>query len=1428
MNNRLLATGLALLLGLMALPAESGTQTRSSSFEYDPASGLLTKEIIEPNDPKLCLVTEYQYDPYGNKETVTTRNCDGSPGEAVAPSNAPATVNATATYTCPAGTTLTGTSCIPGAETAALSYTCPTGYTLSGTTCTRTVTATTLYSCPSDYTLSGTTCTSTVAATYNPQTVLFILTDGGSFTRTTQTNRCKSLGGVADWSSLQCIRLAYYSCPTGYTLSGTSCSLTVPATSSLSCPSGYTLSGTTCTSIVTATAVYSCPVNYTLTGTTCYPTAGAATPATATYSCPEGQTLSGTSCTTNANDAVIVSRTTRSTYDARGQFAETTTNALGHEERREYDPKFGGIIRLTGPNGLVTTWTYDGLGRKKTETRADGTSTTWNYLPGNTDGPANTDIKYTIQTQISGSGDTYDYYDLLGRKLVGSRRDFTGNAWIDEGRVEYDALGRVVKSYLPHERSTFANAKYATATYDLIGRPAMQTAADGSRVEIEYAGLVQTVYQAPNASTARKIVKTTTRNVLGQTVKIVDALNYKLEYTYDAFGNLETTTDHAQNVTRLYYDPRGRKTRMDDPDMGTWYYHYNALGELVRQVDAKSQTVAMAYDVLGRMLTRHEADLNSTWVYDTAAMGIGKLAAASADNGYRREHTYDAKGRLESTATTIDNLATPYTTRVTYDAYSRVDTQTYPTGFAVKNVYNSVGYLTSVVNATAQTTVYWRADTMDAAGHLLTQTYGNNLSITQTYYDTTGRLKTQLALDAQAIKRQDMYYDYDTLGNLKTRNDGVSGLGELFTYDDLNRLDSATVNSGGISAASYVRYDAIGNITCKSDISACGASTPNYTYNASGPNSIRPHAVAGITGTLNGFANPTFDYDANGNMIGGAGRTIRWTSFNIPEEITSCAGGNAANCKTTTFLYNPEHERTIEHQADGSTVHVLSPRYDTGLHFEKRVKADGSIEYEHYLYAGGLMFGKYITHTNAAGTAIQSTDMAGTQRDRVIEYYLKDHLGSITALVNGDANPAFLADGMTPNPEAGKYAVKFLSYDVWGKKRYPDGVPDPTGALNNPDMYHGYTGHEMLDEVGLIHMNGRLYDPVLGRFVSADFMIQSPDNLQSYNRYTYAWNNPLAGTDPSGQVWCIPCIGAIIGALSAGAQSNWDLTAMVQGAIVGGLAGWAGGAVGTAVSGSIGGTTGAIIGGMAGGAAAGLVSGVSYSAMGYNVDIGQAMALGALAGGVAQGVTQGMDMPPMVGQLAGGAAVSYVTGEDPMNGIARAFVVTAVSAMAQMAMASGDGKVQINRDSGVMDSAPKDGQGHQFAVKPNSLTGRLLGIVLGDPYEHYFVTNEKGDIYQATPGAKSGLASGKFLDDLQGREYVMSKETFDPANLANVGNKPYGLWGDKYVCTTFGRAVVGGANYNLAPGQMIFNASGGFRPEILNYDYSIYGSKRVK
>lgn len=97
------------------------------------------------------------------------------------------------------------------------------------------------------------------------------------------------------------------------------------------------------------------------------------------------------------------------------------------------------------------------------------------------------------------------------------------------------------------------------------------------------------------------------------------------------------------------------------------------------------------------------------------------------------------------------------------------------------------------------------------------------------------------------------------------------------------------------------------------------------------------------------------------------------------------------------------------------------------------------------------------------------------------------------------------------------------SFDAWGRRRNPTNWTY-TGLPTTFLFDRGYTGQacpelcrrEHLDKFALINMNGRVYDPIVGRFLSADPFVQSPGNSQSYNRYSYCMNNPLAGTDPSG------------------------------------------------------------------------------------------------------------------------------------------------------------------------------------------------------------------------------------------------------------------------------------------------------------------------
>ncbi|MCK9910093.1 RHS repeat-associated core domain-containing protein, partial [Microbacteriaceae bacterium K1510] len=109
-----------------------------------------------------------------------------------------------------------------------------------------------------------------------------------------------------------------------------------------------------------------------------------------------------------------------------------------------------------------------------------------------------------------------------------------------------------------------------------------------------------------------------------------------------------------------------------------------------------------------------------------------------------------------------------------------------------------------------------------------------------------------------------------------------------------------------------------------------------------------------------------------------------------------------------------------------------------------------------------------------------------------------DRLGSITALTE----------------ECGEI-VEQLGYDGWGKRRHPNGADDPAGAITSQTS-RGYTGHEMLAEIGLVHMNGRIYDPQIARVVSPDIIVSDATDSQAWNRYSYVGNSPLNATDPSG------------------------------------------------------------------------------------------------------------------------------------------------------------------------------------------------------------------------------------------------------------------------------------------------------------------------
>ena len=160
------------------------------------------------------------------------------------------------------------------------------------------------------------------------------------------------------------------------------------------------------------------------------------------------------------------------------------------------------------------------------------------------------------------------------------------------------------------------------------------------------------------------------------------------------------------------------------------------------------------------------------------------------------------------------------------------------------------------------------------------------------------------------------------------------------------------------------------------------------------------------------------------------------------------------------------------------------------------------------LYAGSRYMKETLNGTDSqytylGGDAYSAPVVAVTTGGSTIYYYLiRDYLGNITHVYNSSNS-----------------TTREYSYDAWGRRRNAaDWSYDLTGQ---PELFadRGYTSHEHLTWFNLINMNGRLYDPLVGAFVSPDPSVQAPDNTQGMNRYTYCMNNPLRYVDPSGYTW---------------------------------------------------------------------------------------------------------------------------------------------------------------------------------------------------------------------------------------------------------------------------------------------------------------------
>lgn len=757
-----------------------------------------------------------------------------------------------------------------------------------------------------------------------------------------------------------------------------------------------------------------------------------------------------------------------------GQFPVREIDALNKTTNRRFHRTFGELEWEEDPNEIdVAINDYDAFGRLKSVATEGGPAVVYDRQDCAILGCINASNRMIQIATLRDSGgnsvrDERTYLDQFDRPMAVSKRLRNGS--YDRRDITYDAFGRVATSSVPCIWA--ACSQYlVTNSYDVIGRLTQQSRprseSDTSAVTttFDYNGLERVVTDAEGKYSKQRM------DQLGHLLRTEDMNGYAQTFTYDGAGSLKKVEDSLGNQlfsANYQYGIRAFQTTTFDMDLGTRTYVYNSLGELLSST-ASSQTVTFEYDALSRVRKRTESEGVTEWTWgdSSSAKNIGRLAGVTSP-GYSESFFYDGLGRLAQR-----NISSGITASVqySYNNLGLLDVLTYPasTGspLKVKYEYNSHGYLNAVRNWTSGSgVIYWQVNASNARNQITGESLNNGIVLTRVFDGVTGLVQHIQAGAGGGASLQNLSYGYDKVGNVTQRQDGnPPGLTENFYYDNLHRLDYSTLNG---SVNLDLTYDSsstgkMGNITSRWEP---GVGTTNWTYDGN-----RRHAV-----TSSG-AGTSYGYDAKGNMVSRNGYAIDWTSYDYPKIVRTPG-------ETAEFFYGPERQyfKQIYIGPSGTeTTHYIDDI------FEQVQVPGGGYDWRHYIQADGRT------------VAIVSRTTSG----EVVRYPIEDHHGSPATL--------FASSGG---------AVVEESFGAFGVPRngatWSGSVPAGDLVAIESVSRRGFTGHTMIGRTGLIHMNGRVMDAAIGRFLSPDPYVTNPMSTQGLNRFAYVQNSPLTYIDPSG------------------------------------------------------------------------------------------------------------------------------------------------------------------------------------------------------------------------------------------------------------------------------------------------------------------------
>lgn len=822
-------------------------------------------------------------------------------------------------------------------------------------------------------------------------------------------------------------------------------------------------------------------------------------------------------------------RTTTTTYDSTyhalpTQVSQPTVNGVTITQQAGYDWQMLLLTQITDQNGNQSSAQYDVFGRmlKLIKTGDSVAAPTVEFGYYDWDQPVKVAVhQYEWGAANASFRPTARFYDGLGRLIQTKVETLDPGAQSAVTDTKYDGLGRVWRQSQPRYTSNATPTIFWT--YTPLGTDAVErwttTAFDGLGR--------QTGVTAPDGTT------TTTGYWNGgpyaTIAGTIDAKGHRTDRGYDIFGRLIVVTEVSGNggseggyaayaTTNYAYNPLDLLTQVSDAAGNVTTMSYNSLGRKTAMADPDMGNWSYQYDQNGNLTSQTDAKGQTlTFGYDALNRLTSKGYPGGAQALYQYDEAVSTNGRGQRTST----VATDGTTiRWQYDGRGRVTEQKY--WLPALNAFRSFTW------------------TYDSADRVKTLTYPNSEVVTTTY-DAGWRPATLCTSLGGCYVSSASYTALNqplqtTLGN---------GRSESRQYDTMARLWTLDVWGAGLNRG-YV-YDTVGNVTQIQDFalsqtqfftydhrdrldhawttgSATGAYDQVYSYSQIGNLTSK----AGVTYTYPAAGQPrphtptnvggqTMSYDANGNLSSGMGRTYSWNADNLPTAITAPTGNES-------YSYDADGERVWRNYS-GITTYLMGGLYEEDAPTGKTRS--------HYLIAGR--------------TIAQREVVNGTH---TLLYLHGDHLGSVSVVT-----------------AASGAVISNQNYTPWGELR--------SGGVSQTTL--NFTGQKK-DGTGLLYYHARMYDPALGKFITADSIVPGtasgaggaaatigydgstalapltvdfhepgfvvglgdelrgfveggffsrgqkprtgPINPQALNRYAYVLNNPVRYTDPTGHGIC--------------------------------------------------------------------------------------------------------------------------------------------------------------------------------------------------------------------------------------------------------------------------------------------------------------------